>query len=74
MKKYKNAISEKMAKSSFLDFFNLQHTLPMQGRGAKHSLSYWTENDDDDDDKHDEDDNNDDDDNGDGGYTQNSRK
>ena len=42
---------------------HLQHTLKMQGGGAKHSLSYWNTDDNDDEDKYDEDDNNDGDDN-----------
>ena len=52
----------------------MQHTLPMQGGGAKHSLSYWNTENNDDDDEYDEDDDNDDDDNADGDHTQNLRK
>ena len=55
------------------DFPYLQHTLPMQGGGAKHSLSYRNKENDDDD-EYDEDDDNDDDDNADGDHTQNLRE
>ena len=55
------------------NYINLQHTLPMQGEGAKHSLSHWVKEEDDDD-EYDKDDDKDDDDihdNADGDYTHN---